>query len=414
VPSTLQIDEDGKLNLPEDLKKRLGLDAGGLARLESSPDEVTVSRSINHLNKVYIEPTNACNLTCSTCMRNVWDEPLGFLSKKTFERVLEGLRAFNPIPKVFFGGFGEPLFHPRIQEMAAAVKQLGAEVELITNGILLDDKVSDWMVDLGVNRIWVSIDGASPESYADIRLGDELPLVLENLSRLMKKRAGRERAFPHLGIAFVAMKRNIADLPKIIALGKKLGVDSFSVSNVLPHTPQLRDEVLYRESLFYADTPSSSYNCTIDLPRMDMSERVSSILSEAVKATGKVAISGRNLTLGDDTCPFSRKGSMSIRWDGEVSPCLPLMHTHTSFIEEIECTTYAWSVGNINRMSLSQLWNRETYVNFRKKLFAFDFPPCSICTTACHMLKDNLTDCWDSPHPACGSCLWAKGLIQCP
>ncbi|MBP7032537.1 MAG: radical SAM protein, partial [Anaerolineaceae bacterium] len=218
MPSTIQISPDGKLDLPEDIKKQLGFSVKGLVRIDVNANEVTISRSINHLNQVYIEPTNACNLTCSTCMRNVWDEPLGFLSKETFERILEGLRAFSPIPKVFFGGFGEPLFHPQIQEMVAAAKQLGAEVELITNGILLDDKVSDWMLNLGLDRVWVSIDGASPESYADVRLGDALPIVLENILGLMGKRIRRELVTPALGIAFVAMKRNIADLPGVIAL----------------------------------------------------------------------------------------------------------------------------------------------------------------------------------------------------
>lgn len=414
MPSTIQISPDGKLDLPEDIKKQLGFSVKGLVRIDVNANEVTISRSINHLNQVYIEPTNACNLTCSTCMRNVWDEPLGFLSKETFERILEGLRAFSPIPKVFFGGFGEPLFHPQIQEMVAAAKQLGAEVELITNGILLDDEVSDWMLNLGLDRVWVSIDGASPESYADVRLGDALPIVLENILGLMGKRIRRELVTPALGIAFVAMKRNIADLPGVIALGKKLGADYFSISNVLPHTPELRDEVLYRNSLFFADTPAATYNSTIDLPRMDFSPEISSILVETLKGLGKIAISGKQLTMGDDSCPFLRKGSMSIRWDGEASPCLPLMHTHTSYIEEIVRTTHAWSVGNINDLTLAELWNQPSYRDLRKRLNAFDFPPCTICTTSCHMIKDNLTDCWNSPHPTCGGCLWAKGLIQCP
>jgi hypothetical protein len=121
------------------------------------------------------------------------------------------------------------------------------------------------------------------------------------------------------------MKRNIADLPKIIALGKNLGRQLFRQQCPSSHAATA-DEVLYRESLFYADTPSSSYNCTIDLPRMDMSERVSSILSEAVKATGKSPFR-QEPDAWDDTCPFSRKGSMSIRWDGEVT--LPAFNAHT-------------------------------------------------------------------------------------
>ena len=50
---------------------------------------------------------------------------------------------------------------------------------------------------------------------------------------------------PSLGIAFVAMKRNVADLPDVLRLGLKLGARQFSVSNVLPVTSELQGEMLY-------------------------------------------------------------------------------------------------------------------------------------------------------------------------
>ena len=34
--------------------------------------------------KIYIEPTSRCNLTCLTCIRNVWDEPMGRMTESTF------------------------------------------------------------------------------------------------------------------------------------------------------------------------------------------------------------------------------------------------------------------------------------------------------------------------------------------
>ena len=43
--------------------------------------------------KVYLEPTNACNLACSTCIRHAWDEPEGFMEWATFEAVVDGLTA---------------------------------------------------------------------------------------------------------------------------------------------------------------------------------------------------------------------------------------------------------------------------------------------------------------------------------
>ena len=67
--------------------------------------------------KVYVEPTNACNLACATCVRHSWDEPEGFMDWATFEAVVDGL---EPGGTVAFMGLGEPLLHPRFLEMVRA------------------------------------------------------------------------------------------------------------------------------------------------------------------------------------------------------------------------------------------------------------------------------------------------------
>ncbi|MCB0052150.1 MAG: radical SAM protein, partial [Caldilinea sp.] len=121
------------------------------------------------------EPTNGCNLDCVTCFRNAWTSDLGRMSDATFAAVLQGVTAIDPPPTVYFGGIGEPLFHPRTVEWVAQAKAAGARVELITNGTLLTEKRSRQLIDAGLDLLWVSIDGASPESYADVRLGAELP-----------------------------------------------------------------------------------------------------------------------------------------------------------------------------------------------------------------------------------------------
>ena len=99
-------------------------------------------RPVTHLTKVYIEPTVACNLDCITCFRNAWDQPIGRMTEETFERILAGLKEMDPIPSVYFGGIGEPLFHPKPSNGSAVSRELGVKVELITNGTILTEKKS--------------------------------------------------------------------------------------------------------------------------------------------------------------------------------------------------------------------------------------------------------------------------------
>ncbi len=83
---------------------------------------------------------------------------------------MEGFSAFSPRPTVFLGGFGEPLFHSNILEMVWGAKKQGTSAQLITNGTLLSKEISKGLIEAELDFLWVSIDGASAESYADVRL----------------------------------------------------------------------------------------------------------------------------------------------------------------------------------------------------------------------------------------------------
>jgi len=409
----VRLDEHGHLVLPPEMMERLGFAEGAAVRVEAGGDAIAIGRTAANLARVYVEPTTLCNLACRTCVRNAWDEPPGMMSGETFARIVDGVRGISPLPTVYFGGFGEPFAHPDILAMLATAKSVGCEVELITNGTMLDEATRAELVRIGLDRLWVSIDGATPESYADVRLWDALPEVTENLARLRELRIVEGSRLPRLGIAFVAMKRNIADLPDVIALGQRLGADRFSVSNVLPHTTEMRDQVLYARSIDADEVEPSSWAPEVSIARMDLDElTVERLARVAVRRDGR-SLPGHGPLGRANTCPFVEKGSTSIRWDGAISPCLPLLHTHRSYLDFRPRTSHAFAVANVNETSLAEAWGDPAYVELRERLLAFDFAPCTICNS-CDMADENLEDCFGSPTPACGGCLWAQGFIQCP
>jgi MoaA/NifB/PqqE/SkfB family radical SAM enzyme len=409
----VRIDDQGHLVLPPDLVEQFGLVDGAVVRVEERGDAIALGRSSASLARVYVEPTTLCNLLCRTCIRNVWDEPPGLMSPETFARVIDGVRGLSPLPTVFFGGFGEPFAHPDLLAMLAEAKSVGCAVELITNGTRLDEETRRELVRIGLDRLWVSIDGATPESYADVRLWDALPQVTQDLARLREERTAHGSGLPRLGIAFVAMKRNIADLPEVIRLGQRLGADRYSVSNVLAHTPEMREQVLYARSIDAEEVEPSAWAPEVSLPRMDVDEQTVERLARMKVGRNGRSLPGRAGSGEANTCPFVEKGSVSVRWDGAISPCLPLLHTHRSYLDFRPRTSHAFAVANVNERSLGEAWSDLAFVELRERLLAFDFAPCTVCNS-CDMADENLEDCFGSPTPACGGCLWAQGFIRCP
>ncbi len=209
------------------------------------------------------------------------------------------------------------------------------------------------------------------------------------------------------------MKRNIADLPEVIRLGQRLGADRFSVSNVLAHTPEMREQVLYAGSIDVEELDPSPWSPQVSLPRMDIDARTLGQLVRAEADRRGRTPAGRQGDGRANACPFVEKGSVSVRWDGAISPCLPLLHTHRSYLDFRPRTNHAFAVANVNDRGLLEAWNDDAYVALRERLLAFDFAPCTICNS-CDMADENLEDCFGSPTPACGGCLWAQGFIQCP
>ncbi len=247
-------------------------------------------------------------------------------------------------------------------------------------------------------------------------LGSSLPKVIDNLKRLRLTRHNpgyQHSPKPELGIAFVAMKRNIADLPEVLRLGTRLGAKHFSISNVLPHTEDLREDTVFRGVYSHHDYWQNNSLAVINMPRMDINQHTREALSEIQSRQVVMQLAGKPTNRALDTCPFIEQGSTVVRWDGSVSPCIPLLHSSGNFIGNYHRQTQAHSIGKLENRGLLDLWNDKSYLDFREKVRFFDFSPCTSCT-GCDLSRLNVEDCLSSPFPTCGGCLYGQGLIQCP
>lgn len=410
-----EVDENGRLILPPEVARQYGLTPGSKVRLDEGNNIVRMHRPVTHLTKIYIEPTVACNLDCITCFRNAWDQPIGKMTDETFESIFNSLKQIDPIPSVYFGGIGEPLFHPKTIEWIRRIKQeLGVKVELITNGTTLTERKTRELIDAGLDVLWVSLDGATPESFSDVRMGAELPVILENLRRLFRMRNGGHFPQPEIGVAFVAMKRNINDLPKVIKLGHTFGARYFSVSNIQPATAEMQEDRLYKRTIRNIAYLPSPVLPKLSLPKMDFNEETQAALTEAFNSGCNVSFAGNNWGGANDVCNFVESGTMSIAWTGEVSPCWPLMHTHMSYLHGKPRLSKKHIIGNVRENTLEEIWLNPEYVAYRERLHNFVFAPCTFCG-GCDLSETNEEDCLGNEiAPVCGGCLWAQGIIQCP
>jgi MoaA/NifB/PqqE/SkfB family radical SAM enzyme len=291
--------------------------------------------------------------------------------------------------------------------MVQRAAQVASRVELITNGLLLDARLAAQLATAGLKTLWISLDGASSESYADVRLSEALKSVLENISIYREQYRQVRGGEAELGVAFVAMKRNINELPGLLNLSTRLGVSRYIVTNVLPYTPEMCAEVLYNRSIDRINWQATVWHPEINLPEIDLNP----ITREALFKTWTTRPGGQFKKR--NTCPFIEQRSTTIGWDGSLSPCLALLHSHESYLFDHKRSVTRYRLGNVNESSLDEIWQSDEYQAFRSKVEQFDFSPCSYCAS-CEMAEANQEDCFGNTFPTCGGCLWAQGIIQCP
>jgi len=300
------------------------------------------------------------------------------------------MRQLPELEVVHFGGFGEPMSHPRFFDMLRDVKALGLRVEMITNGSFLTPENIARLVNLPLDAIFISLDGPDEEEYNQIRQTDFAPVV-DNIKALNAAKAAAQSKLPELGIEFVAMKKNFHKLAKLIRLSIELKAHQVIVTNVLPYNEEMKDEILY------------------DLDDTQLNHGKDDIL---VKIHAKMPYMKIRT---DRQCKFVEDKAATITYRGEVAPCYALMHAYHCYIYGRKKEMYPFYLGNVNQSTLGDIWTDPAYVNFRSKLKDFKIPSCTDCKSVdgCSYTDTNEADCWGN-NPSCADCLWSRRLIACP
>ncbi len=123
--------------------------------------------------KIYVEITNACNLSCDFCIKN--QRELKFMSEKEFKIILEKLK--NHTKYLYFHVLGEPLMHPKINEFIN-LASLSYKVNITTNGYLIE-KIKN---NKNIRQLNISLH--SYNSKYNINLDDYLNHIFEVVDTL--------------------------------------------------------------------------------------------------------------------------------------------------------------------------------------------------------------------------------------
>ncbi len=186
------------------------------------------------LRALQIEVTSRCTRSCALCPRSAladrWRD--GELSERTWRSIEPALPM---AAHVHLQGWGEPLLHPRLPEMAAAAKRAGCSVGLTTNGDLLPG-ATDWILDLELDMVTVSVAGLT--KHCEFRDGSVIGDILKAAAELAAGDGHIRR--PHVQLSYLLTRENYHELADLVSAAAALGIpEVFAIHLDCTPTPEL-------------------------------------------------------------------------------------------------------------------------------------------------------------------------------
>src|SRR2546421_5573089 len=165
---------------------------------------------------IYIEPTSRCNELCQQCPRTLLSrEDDRDLSFEDFRYIVD---QFPMLERVVLHGLGEPLLNKDLPCMISYLKARGTYTLFNSNGILLNAKRGQALIDAGLDEYRLSMDGAARETYSLVRGVDAFDKIWRNIKAFIAAQKEQQASKPAVSLWFTAMRENLHDLPGLIDL----------------------------------------------------------------------------------------------------------------------------------------------------------------------------------------------------
>lgn len=283
---------------------------------------------------VSFEPTTSCNLRCPQCPSGLrsFSRDTGMLDTEMYRKFVE--ENYKEVLYLLLYFQGEPYLHPHFFKLISIASKRHIYTATSTNAHYLNKKNALQTVESGLDRIIISIDGLDQDSFSKYRVGGVLDKVIEGTKNLVEAKKKLGKKHPFIVWQFIVFKHNEHQIEEVKRLGKEIGVNQVAIKTAQVYDDEGAEELL----------PSN--------PKYNRYQNNSLELKTPI----------------NNEC-WKMWHSCVITWDGNIVPCC--------FDKDAEYT-----LGNISKMSLKEIWHSANYNAFRTTLWKGrkNIPICTNCS----------------------------------
>lgn len=273
---------------------------------------------------ISFEPTTSCNLRCPECPSGLraFTRPTGMLDQNFFKTTIDEIH--KELLYLIFYFQGEPYLNPDFLEMVKYASSKGIYTATSTNAHYMTDENARKTVESGLDRLIISLDGTTQETYKQYRVGGDIEKVLEGARNIVKWKKALNSDKPFVFFQFLVVKHNEHQIDEVKELAKAIGVEQVRLK-----TAQVYD---------YENDPNNL------IPTNEKYSRYQKNKDGSFKSKNKLS----------NRC-WKMQHANVITWDGLVVPCcFDKDATH--------------QLGNLKNQSFKEIWHNQNYQQFRGDL----------------------------------------------
>ncbi|MGM0551485.1 MAG: radical SAM/SPASM domain-containing protein [Bacteroidota bacterium] len=278
-----------------------------------------------------LEPTNQCQLQCPECPsgNGTLEREKGYVSTTLAKELLKEQASHLSYLQLFLQG--EPLLHPQLPEIIAYANRLNIFTSVSTNAQLLTTDMIQKLLDAGLHKIIISLDGFTQATYAHYRKGGDVELVKTALETMVTLRNTRGNKIPFIEVQCLVFRHNQHEIKKLQTFAKAIKVDKFTLKKAQLYQPEKKTNWLPSQRKYARYT------------------------QQGVSLAGKSACSRLWTT-------------MVVTWDGRVVPCCYDKDAH-------------FAIASVHALNTKQIWQHKDFNQFRMKLLRNrrGIPMCRNC-----------------------------------
>lgn len=278
-----------------------------------------------------VELTNNCNLACIFCGQKAMTRDRGFMSKKIFKKIVDECSRYKT--PIRFIRWGEPFLHPYVFDFLEYAKKKKISVHITTNGLLLNQNKMRKIVELRLDSLIFSFQGATKQEYQIMRNNRFYNKLKNNVLEMVKIRGHKDK--PYIHISCTVTNESKKQIDKFVNywgnIVDSVGLGKTNLSRFTPAQVRKFETIGKLEELKEQETIKKEYRPCTEIYQ-----------------------------------------KLSVDFDGKVSCC---------------CSDYDnyLTVGDLNKQNLGEIWNNsERLKAFRFLLNRNCFRSLTLCSTCYH------------------------------